>query len=487
MNENKLSLEDVLGASLVSSKMRNAMTLWEKMYRDEPPWKKEATLDDPTEIVTIGLPALIASEKARMATLEMKSTVTSASSSENAIESEYIKFLNDNYQEKVVSKIREKLEYSAMIGGLIIKPYVVINGDYKTVEFDFILQNNFIPIAFDASGKIVDAAFLQTKTTAKRIYTRLERHTKQGNSVVVKNTAYVKNIDMQTNINITYLGQQIPLSSVPEWESLEPETVFNGVDRLLFAYLKIPDANNIDLYSPLGVSVYSRACELIKQADVQFSRLLWEFKGGELAIDVDRNALIDNSYKDDDGNIHNRTSLGIMQQRLFRKTSVDTSIGETYNVFSPALRDTSILNGLNSILMKIEDATALSRGTLSDVNLTERTATELKINKQRTYQSNSEIQKALENALKDVIYSISAYVEYYDMFPIEDYAVSFSWDDSIINDVQEELNTRLILTQNGIESKINLRMWYFGETEEQARAALAKIAEEDEGIKIEEE
>ena len=33
--------------------------------------------------------------------------------------------------------------------------------------------------------------------------------------------------------------------------------------------------------------------------------------------------------------------------------------------------------------------------------------------------------------------------------------------------------------QNGLTSKLENRMWYFGETEAQAREALAKIAEEN--------
>ena len=33
--------------------------------------------------------------------------------------------------------------------------------------------------------------------------------------------------------------------------------------------------------------------------------------------------------------------------------------------------------------------------------------------------------------------------------------------------------------QNGITSKLENRMWYFGETEDQARQALAKIQEEN--------
>ena len=43
--------------------------------------------------------------------------------------------------------------------------------------------------------------------------------------------------------------------------------------------------------SPLGISIFSPATKLIRKADEQFSRLDWEYKGGQLAIDVDPTAV----------------------------------------------------------------------------------------------------------------------------------------------------------------------------------------------------
>lgn len=45
-------------------------------------------------------------------------------------------------------------------------------------------------------------------------------------------------------------------------------------------------ANTIEKDSPLGVSVYSRAVKNIMEADFQWDRFLWEFEGGELAVDA---------------------------------------------------------------------------------------------------------------------------------------------------------------------------------------------------------
>ena len=78
-----------------------------------------------------------------------------------------------------------------------------------------------------------------------------------------------------------------------------------------------------------------------------------------------------------------------------------------------------------------------------------------------------------------LLYAADVYCTLYQITPEGKYEVSFEWDDSILVDVETELNKRITLMQNGITSKLENRMWYFGETEDQARQALAKIQEEN--------
>lgn len=505
---------------IISSKMTNAIELWSLMYEDNSPWLQEPTLTDPVKVTSLGLPAFIASEKARMATIEMKSEITTPTESvteanpnyepstvdedgnlQISNEPEFItkevilgdtaraEYLNTQYT-KVKNKIRNQLEYGIAKGGLVIKPYIVIsdittdgeNTDTENnirqdvdIEFDYIHADNFFPIAFDGSGKITEAAFVQVKTDKSTVYTRLEYHKLQNNMVTVTNLAFKKENRTQPSTTDfdSDLGEQINLTEVPEWADLQPVTQIGNVDRLLFAYFKMPEANTIEAHSPLGVSGYSRAVKLIKEADLQYSRMLWEFQGGELAIDIDRDAL--NTVEDEEKNTYEIPNM--LQARLMRK--VDLGNSETYQVFNPPYRDASLINGLNNILMRIEDVCALSRGTLSDVAAEARTATELKILKQRSYSANAEIQKALEDALKDLVYVMDIYCTLYEVTAPGEYDISFEWDDSILVDVETELNKRITLMQNGLASKLETRMWYFGETERQAREALNNVSQEN--------
>lgn len=499
-------------APIISTEMEQSIILWDKMYKGKADWIHEPDAADHTRVVSLGLPAMIASEKARMALIEFQSEITVATEEKEidnpnytepepdefgnlipTMEPKTIKedvpktsderavYLEEQYK-KLKKKLRKQLEYGIAKGGLVIKPYVVMNKskddkgkevtDYD-IEFDFIQADNFYPLAFDASGHITEAAFIQTKVDKNSVYRRLEYHKWQNNTVTVVNKAFkTTNMDMGMD-RVVNLGNECPLSEIPEWSGLQEKTTIKNVEQPLFAYFKMPEANTIDTTSPLGVSGYSRAVSLIKDADMQYSRLLWEYEAGEMAIDIDRDAL--KSEMGADGNMHE--TLNHMQERLYRKVDLSTT-GDTFIPYSPALRDANYMAGLNNILMRIEDVCSISRGTLSDVTSEAKTATELKILKQRSYQANLDIQETLEDTLREVVYIMNTYCDLYEITKDGEYDVSFEWDDSIIVDINEEINKRITLMQNGLMSKLELRMWYFGETERQAQEALTNVDKE---------
>ena len=518
------SVEQVLNLTpAISSDMANAIELWGDMYEGNSPWLHEPTFEDPSAIRSLGLPQLIASEKACTALLEFESEITTPMEEEEVDNPNYqppgmdelgnpifssepktiieekpksstdrATYLNKQYK-KLKKQLRRQVEYGIAKGGLVIKPYIVNNTpqerdtDLETtakrdtvrasIEFDFVQADGFFPLAFDGSGNVTEAAFVQRKVDKDTVYSRLEHHKYSNGVVTVENRAFKSNVsssELSSSGSENDLGTEISLKDVPEWAELKPKTKIANVDRLMFAYFKMPEANTIDTYSSLGVSGYSRAVDLIEEADKQYSRLLWEYEGGELAIDIDRDAL--RTVEDHQGSYH--SVMNHLQQRLFRFIDISQT-GDTYQPYAPTLRDTAYIQGLNTILMRIEDVTGLSRGTISDASSEARTATELKILKQRSYQTNADIQQAIEATLEDVVYIMDAYCDLYKITPKGEYEVSYEWDDSILVDVNEELTKRMSLMQNGLASKLEVRMWYFGETEKQAREALQKIDEEN--------
>ena len=500
-------------APIISSQMETAINLWSDMYKGKAPWIKEPSPMDPVRVVSLGIPALIASEKARTALIEFQSEITTPTKDVEVKNPNYkeptpdefgnivpsmeppmikqtkpigsvdrAEYLETQYK-KLKKQLRKQIEYGIAKGGLVIKPFPVNktsedNESKWQIEFDFIQADAFYPLAFDVAGNITEAAFIQTQVEKDAVYRRLEYHKFKDNTVTIINKAF-KSLNTQTQGDMSGidLGQEVPLKSVARWKDLEPSVTIKDVLQPLFAYFKMPEANTIDTSSPLGVSGYSRAKDLIKDADMQYSRLLWEYEAGEMAIDIDRDAL-NFTEKNADGSTSTYTPvLNSMQNRLYRKVDLGNE-GDTFIPYAPTLRDASFQSGLNMILARIEDACALSRGTLSDVTEQAKTATELKILKQRSYQTNADIQQAIEEVLKETIYIMNAYCTLYKITAEGDYDVNFEWDDSIITDVDTEINTRMTLMREGIVSKVELRMYYFGETREQAEAAIQEASKE---------
>lgn len=443
------SIEEGLDVEIdISDVMVKSIELWVKMYEDKAPW-----IDD-DKIKSLNIPSSIASEMARLVTIEMESEVTGGVDNKGkALTNDRSSYLNEQYQ-RVVDSLRIQTEYAAAKGGMVFKPYL----DNKDIAIDYVQADNFYPVRFNASGELVAAIFPEIIIKGDKTYTRLEYHDYLGNGVnYISNTSYVKGTEE------TGLGKPCELADVKEWENLEGELNINGLEQPFFSYFKMPLANNKDSKSHLGVSVYSKATKLIEEADKQYSKILWEYEGTELAVDVNIDMLKNGELPEG-------------KERLYRK--LDTEDESFYKVFNPDIRDTSLYNGLNKLLERIEFNSGLAYGTLSDVQEISKTATEIKSSKQRSYSTVVDIQKALRIALEHLIISMDYLATMYNLAPTGEYEVSFDFDDSIIIDSKEEQQIMLLeVSANLIKPEYYL-MKRYGLTEEQAIDMLPSMDKE---------
>lgn len=427
----------------ISDVMSRALDLWTQMYQNNAPWLSE-------KVKSMNLAAAVASEIARLVTLELKSEVVGND------------YLNEEYK-VVLENIRILCEYACADGGIAFKPYVS-NGK---IEVDTVLADSFYPTAYNSRGEITGAVFVETKTKGKEVYTRLEYHNLTEDGYEIINKAYKKhNVDISDKDDD--IGREIELTEVEEWADLEEEALIQNVTAPLFSYFKIPIANQIDSNSPLGVSVYSKAVEDIMEADRQYSRILWEYEGTELAID----ASVDCFKLDENG----EPILPEGKERLYRSYDFgDNGTAKAINIFSPVIRDTSLFNGLNNMLRQIEFKCGLAYGTLSDPQNVDKTAEEIKASKQRSYQLVSDIQKALQKALEQLVYAMSVIGQISGLPTDSSYSMSFDWDDSIIIDKKEDMLSMQQDVASGIlRAEIYLAKKY-GVTEEEALKMMPQI------------
>lgn len=424
----------------ISTEMTSALQLWSQMYENKAPWLDKT-------IKSLNLPAAIAGEIARAVTVEMKVEFTGGARAD---------YLSTQF-DKVLDRIREQTEKGAAKGGLMMKPF--IDGD--DIAVDFVQADQFYPVSFDSSGNITACVFADQRTVGKTFYTRLEYHELTDQGVFIRNQAF-RSSSRDT------LGQPVPLSVIDDWAELLPEATITGIDRPLFAYFRYPLANNIDPTSPLGVSCYSRAVDLIKDADIQWSDLLWEFDSGRRALYVDLLAF----GKDADGNPI------LPNKRLYRTIDAGGQEDALYKEWTPTLREQNILNGLNAILRKIEFNCGLAYGTLSDPQIEAKTATEIKTSKQRSYATITDTQKALKDALEQLIWAMDVWATIGRLAPRGSYQSAFDFDDSVVVDTDLQFQQDLRLVHSGVMSKVEFRMRNFRESEEVAKQKIADIQAE---------
>ena len=348
-------------------------------------------------------------------------------------------------------ELQKALQRGLATGAFIIKPL-----DESHVQV--LGQNEFIPIAYDADGRLVDVVFPEFKKVDKKFYTRLEHHQLMDDVLVITNKAFVSSDERS-------VGRECSLDILPEWEDIAEETIYK-TDRVIFGYYSNPIDNDID-NSFVGVSVFDAALDMIRDADEQKARLNWEFESGERIVHVGARAL---------KKAAEATAMEGMPKlsgRLYKGLDLEIDNGELYKEYSPEFRDENILNGLEEYKREIEFTVGLAYGDLSNPEAVEKTAEEVRSSKQRKYNMVTAIQERLEACLNDLLYAIAFYNDMTRYNP----ELNITFSDSILADEKAERAQDMADIAAGLMSPIEYRMKWYGETEEEAKKHLPKMAE----------
>lgn len=446
----------------VSNVMDNAIQLWKDMYENHPPWWGEEG------VLCTNLPATIAEEMARLILTEYELEVTGSP-------------LGDWINEQLKRELNDldvHIERFCAKGGIVLKPYVSVNeeGLPDKIEVDFVDADRFYPTAYNSKGEISSAVFVQHKRVGDYLYTRLEYHELKGNTATITNKAFksekiVTYNDEEQPVVDTPLNEEVSLGEVEEWAGLtEDPVIIANVNKPLFVYIKTAKANNIDASSPLGVSVYSKAIELIHEADRMYGKIVWEYDAKETAVHVSEDYL----QSDKSG----KPILPEGRERLYRSFDEGTS-GSLFDVYDPAIRDTPLFNGLNKFLKRIEWNVGFAYGTISDPDELEKTAEEIRSSKQRSYRTVHRLQEAWNDGIKHLVESIQVLNALYDIVPDGNVEVSCNWGDGVLEDTDKEYQRRWQMVIAGKLKPEKFMAWYFGCTEEEAAEYMPDLISEN--------
>ena len=256
-------------------------------------------------------------------------------------------------------------------------------------------------------------------------------------------------------------GNPIP---VPDfWANIQQVQVITNVDRALFGYIQSP-INNRRSNDKYGVPITFGCEETILEIRECLQQIQREFKLKECFVGAD-STMFDG--KD-----------GLPKNGIFRK--VDSGEDGFFEVFDPAIRESSYYARLQELYKRLEHEIGTSAGILSDVQTQNATATEIKRSMYDTFTIVDDMRSSIEKGLEDFFYACNVLANAYSLSPMGEYELSFNWSYTLLEDTQQEFNQLI----QGVIEKAELRQWLKpNETLEEAREKIAEIEANEPSIK----
>lgn len=417
------NFEQVFGTKdITTSEMKQAINDWYYLYYGST----AANGEDPSQ----RLPVAIVSKLYKATFSEYK-----------AASSGRVQFVDDLLA--ALDGIRKKAMQQTLIGGsCFIKPLLT-----KPITFGVISRQNYMTLGRDANGRITDVGTAEQTHIGGEIYNLLERRTVDATGYLTIESRLFRSGDIST------LGVEVPLDTLDKYANLErvvtlPEPVFSTG----LIPLACPTENCVD-GSPDAVSVYAAAAGLIHNINRNDAQINTEFENGKSRIMVSNDLL----SKGKDGK-------KTLTDTLFTALDEDPNdVGIT--IFSPQLREQSFLNRKTEYLRNIESLIGLKRGLLSEIEATERTATEITSSAGEYNLTLIDFQQEWEKAVRETARVSSIIAGVYklaDAVTIDpDKDIAISWGNGILYDEDKVwADYKGLVAANMLKPEIALG-WYF--------------------------
>lgn len=431
-------------------------------YRGVPEW-----LDDEDNIKTINFAKTVCSETARLATLAIGIQISGSARAT---------WLQKQIK-KVYFQIRRWVEYGCAYGTVFIKP----NGE----SLDVFTPADVMIVDYD-NQEIKGIIFKDSYTAGRKYYTRLEYHRFVETTVdgvttypyYVSNRAYVSKSPQS-------IGDKIDLKQT-KWADLMADTPpilkANGekLDGPLYGVLRTPQANNVDISTPLGLPVFAEGIEELGDLDVAYSRNVGEIK------DSQKIALLDDRLLMPSGAPVSAMSPRGMENRRnemklphYVKNVFGQDEKEFYQEINPQLNTDARLSGINALLSQLSCKCGFSNGYFVFNEKTGMaTATQVEADDRRTIQYIKDVRDRLEDCLNGVIYALNVFADLYSLSPVGAYKINYDFGDITYNHQEDKATWWNYVVQRKVPAWLYF-VKFEGMTEEEAKA-MVKEAEPDE-------
>lgn len=372
------------------------------IYMGNPCW-----LDEEDHIDTVNFAKAICSEVARLTTMGIGIHVDGSARAD---------WLQAQI-EKVYFKFREWVEYGCAYGTIVLKPNRNGIDLYAPGEYE---------VTHDTNGLIDGIVFHDYEKVGDKYHIRLEYHRFENGLYVISNKCYIGESPFDTK-------RRIDIALTP-WATLQEESAIKNMKAPLFAVLRMPQANNIDLGSPLGLPVFSEAVQELRDLDIAYSRNSKEIKDSKRTVLADDSLLAGSGYKvakSPEAAQARAAQIGLPDMI---KMVHGTGQEECYHEINPNLNTETRLKGINSLLSQIGFKVGFSNGYFVFNEQTGMiTATQVESDDRRTIQFIKDVRDKLESCLTDLIYALNVFADLYGLAAVGKYEIVFDFGDITYN------------------------------------------------------
>ena len=361
-------------------------------------------------------------------------------------------------------KSNEMQEAAFALGTVAFIPRVVgmeatetgpIPGSASGIVMDYVTVEHIWPLAWQ-NGIITECAFDSIVTVNGEQYCYLQIHHKVNDLYDIENRIY-----HYRNDNV---DAELALSDVPGFE-LVPPVVHTGSTRRQFVIDRPNIANNFD-DSPLGISVYANAIDIMKGVDIAYDSYVNEFVLGKKRIMVKPAAT---EFLDGEPIFDSDDLVFYVLPEDVQEGAIITPIDMTLRT---AEHNTGIQDQLNLLSSKCgfgENHYRFDQGSVA-------TATQVISENSTMFRTI----KKHEIILEQVLIELCRIVLHLGNTAMnaglnEDVGISIDFDDSIIEDDQTNFSRDMQMLSAGILNDWEFRMRWMNENEATAKAALPKM------------
>lgn len=219
--------------------------------------------------------------------------------------------------------------------------------------------------------------------------------------------------------------------------------VIGGIEQSLYGVLRTPQANNIDISSPLSMPIFAEAIEELKDLDIAYSRNSKEIMDSKRTVLMDSDKLFP-FQSSKLFRLDPTIAAGRMKEKMGMPNYVKIVEGngsdDFYQEINPTLQTQTRLDGINAILSQIGYKIGFSNGYfVFNQKSGMVTATQVESDDRRTIQFIKDVRDKLEDCLDDTIYALDVMATLYGLAPAGTYEVTYDFGDITYNREEDRL------------------------------------------------